>query len=109
VLYGITFASDSAVITPESAATLEEVRAALAAELELRVEVAGHTDSTNTDAYNLDLSARRARKVVDLLVQRGADPSRVQSQGFGRTRPVADNATAQGRALNRRVEVSVAK
>ena len=109
VLYGIRFDSNSDVPRPESGATLDEVATLLKEEAKLRLLVEGHTDSTNTDAYNLDLSARRARKVVDLLVQRGADPSRVQSQGFGRTRPVADNATAQGRALNRRVEVSVAK
>ena len=107
VLYGITFASDSAAITPESAATLEEVRAALAGEPELRVEVAGHTDSTNTDAYNLQLSAKRAEAVVAWLVEHGIAASRLTSKGLGEAQPVADNRSASGRALNRRVELTV--
>jgi outer membrane protein OmpA-like peptidoglycan-associated protein len=68
--------------------------------------VEGHTDATNTDAYNIDLSARRAGSVVAALVKLGVEPARLQSKGFGRAKPVADNATAQGRALNRRVEIS---
>ena len=92
---------------PESAATLDDLAALLGKEAALRLLVEGHTDATNTDAYNLDLSERRARNVVAALVRRGVDASRLQAKGFGRTRPVADNATAQGRALNRRVEVSV--
>ncbi|MBL8917531.1 MAG: OmpA family protein [Myxococcaceae bacterium] len=61
----------------------------------------------NTDAYNLDLSERRAKAVVDALTKRGIDRARLASKGFGKSKPVADNATAQGRSLNRRVEVSV--
>jgi outer membrane protein OmpA-like peptidoglycan-associated protein len=74
---------------------------------ELRLLVEGHTDATNTDAYNLGLSERRARAVVAALVKRGIDGARLQAKGFGKSRPVADNATAQGRALNRRVEISL--
>ena len=107
VLYGIRFDSNADVPRPESGATLDDLAALLGKEAALRLLVEGHTDATNTDAYNLDLSERRARNVVAALVKRGVEAGRLQAKGFGRTRPVADNATAQGRALNRRVEVSV--
>ena len=106
VLYGIRFDSNADVPRAESQATIGELAALLRQDASLRVLVEGHTDATNTDAYNLDLSARRAKSVVAALVKLGLDPARLQAKGFGRTRPVADNATAQGRALNRRVEVS---
>ncbi len=109
VLYGIRFDSGSDVPRPESDATLGEVAAFLKKEPSVRLLVEGHTDATNTDAYNLDLSQRRAKAVVAALVKRGVDGGRLKAEGFGRTKPVADNATAAGRALNRRVEVSVLK
>jgi outer membrane protein OmpA-like peptidoglycan-associated protein len=106
-LYGIRFDSGKDVLRPESDATLDEVAGLLRQDPALRLLVEGHTDATNTDAYNLDLSERRARAVVAALVKRGADGARLTAKGFGKSRPVADNATAQGRALNRRVEVSI--
>jgi outer membrane protein OmpA-like peptidoglycan-associated protein len=109
VLYGIYFDSDSATIKPESQATLEDVLAALKADTSLRLQVGGHTDSTNTDAYNLQLSQRRAEAVVRWLTEHGAAAERLAAKGFGKSQPVADNATAAGRALNRRVEASVLK
>lgn len=70
--------------------------------------VEGHTDSVGTDAYNQRLSERRANAVRDLLVnQYGVDASRVDAVGYGESRPVADNATEEGRAINRRVEAEV--
>jgi outer membrane protein OmpA-like peptidoglycan-associated protein len=107
VLYGIRFDSNSDVPRPESEGTLDQLAAMLKQDPSLRVQVEGHTDSTNTDAFNLDLSQRRSQKVVAALVGRGIGASRLQAKGYGRSKPVADNATAQGRALNRRVEVSV--
>jgi outer membrane protein OmpA-like peptidoglycan-associated protein len=67
--------------------------------------VEGYTDSQGSDTYNLDLSQRRADAVRDYLVHRGYDSSRVQAHGIGEGRPIADNATAEGRANNRRVEI----
>lgn len=61
----------------------------------------------NTDEYNLDLSKRRAQSVVSWLVGHGIAANRLTAQGFGKNNPVADNVTAQGRALNRRVEIAV--
>ncbi len=70
--------------------------------------VEGHTDSVGTDAYNQGLSERRANAVRDVLVnQYSIDGSRVSSVGYGESRPVADNATSAGRAINRRVEAEV--
>ena len=70
--------------------------------------VEGHTDSVGSDAYNQKLSERRANAVRDVLVnQYGVDGSRVNTAGYGETRPVADNATDSGRAINRRVEAEV--
>jgi outer membrane protein OmpA-like peptidoglycan-associated protein len=109
VLYGIRFATGSDVPLPESTHTLEQLLAALQAEREVRVEIAGHTDATASDAFNLDLSNRRASSVVAWLVKKGVDAKRLTAKGYGRTKPTADNATEQGRALNRRVEVTVTK
>lgn len=71
----------------------------------LRIVVEGHTDSLGTDAYNLALSERRAEAVVSFLFDRGVNASQIDIRGFGEARPVADNANAAGRALNRRVEI----
>ena len=109
VLYGIRFATGADVPLPESTHTLDQLLAALQAERALRVEIAGHTDATAGDAYNLDLSNRRASSVVAWLVRKGVDAKRLAARGYGRTKPTADNGTEQGRALNRRVEVTVVK
>jgi len=105
VVYGIYFDPDSANLKPESTGTLEEILSVLKAQLSLRLQIGGHTDSTNTDAYNLKLSQQRAEAVVKWLVDDGIAAARLTAKGFGEAQPVADNATAAGRALNRRVEV----
>jgi OOP family OmpA-OmpF porin len=71
----------------------------------LVVEVAGHTDSVGTDSYNQGLSERRAQAVVNYLVAKGINASRFKARGYGESEPVADNATDEGRAENRRVEL----
>ncbi len=106
VLYGIYFDPDSAVLKPESQPTLDEIAAVLKRQESLRLQVAGHTDATNTDAYNLKLSQQRADAVVKWLVDHGVAVTRLVAKGFGEAQPIADNKTASGRALNRRVEVS---
>jgi outer membrane protein OmpA-like peptidoglycan-associated protein len=70
--------------------------------------VEGHTDSTGTEAYNTDLSIRRAGAVKNLLVQRGVSSTRIEAIGFGESMPVAGNDTEAGRARNRRVEIKIA-
>jgi outer membrane protein OmpA-like peptidoglycan-associated protein len=71
------------------------------------IDVYGHTDSTGSDAYNQALSERRARAVADYLTSRGVSYSRIRSQGFGETQPVASNDTEAGRSANRRVEIKI--
>jgi outer membrane protein OmpA-like peptidoglycan-associated protein len=71
------------------------------------VTVEGHTDSDGSNAYNLELSQDRARAVADFLSDQGVDPRRLSIEGYGEMRPVATNATAQGKALNRRVEIRI--
>ena len=105
ILYGIRFRSDSAELGPDSNATLLQIAALMKSEPQLRIGVEGFTDSTNTDAYNMDLSRRRAQAVLAWLTKQGISPARLTAQGLGKSRPVADNATPQGRALNRRVEI----
>jgi len=72
-----------------------------------RVALSGHTDSVGTEAYNLKLSDRRWMSVRDYVVKKGVEGGRVSGQGFGESRPIADNKTAEGRAKNRRVEIKV--
>ena len=104
-LYGIYFDTDKAVLKAESEGTLNQVLALLKGKPALRLEIGGHTDSQASDSYNLDLSRRRAQAVVKWLTDKGIASARLKAEGFGETRPVADNESAAGRALNRRVEI----
>ena len=73
----------------------------------MKVEVSGHTDSTGSTTANQTLSQTRAKSVVDYLVAHGVAQSRITSTGYGGTKPVASNATEEGRAKNRRIEFRV--
>lgn len=105
VVYGVNFDVDSDVLREDSGPALEQILAALEARPELTVTVEGHTDSDATEAYNLDLSQRRAASVVAWLVERGVGADRLTALGVGEAQPIADNATAAGKAANRRVEI----
>ncbi len=103
----VTFPVDSTVIGPSFRAALDEVAASLQKYPESLVDVMGHTDSTGSDSYNLDLSRRRAEAVANHLVSRGVSRARLATIGYGEQYPRADNTTEQGRALNRRVEIRI--
>lgn len=105
VLEGVNFANNQAVLQPDSFAALDEAAATLKQWGDVRVEVAGHTDSVGKDSYNLALSQRRAEAVRQYLVGKGVAANRLFARGYGETRPVADNATEEGRYKNRRVEL----
>jgi outer membrane protein OmpA-like peptidoglycan-associated protein len=101
----VLFDFDSDTIRPDAERTLAELAAVLEAQSGRPVRIEGHTDSIASDAYNLDLSRRRAEAVKRWLVAHGAKAAGLTSLGLGESRPVADNGTAAGRQLNRRVEV----
>ncbi len=105
VLKGVHFHTGSARLTDESGQILDAVATSLAAHPELRLEVAGHTDSQGGERSNLRLSQARAESVRRYLVAHGVPASMLTAMGYGESQPVADNATADGRALNRRVEL----
>jgi OOP family OmpA-OmpF porin len=104
-LKNVNFEFDSAKLTADSTASLDEAVQILTRHSDLKVEIAGHTDSTGTDEYNLGLSKRRAQAVVDYLIAHGANAGNITAKGYGEAEPVADNATDTGRAANRRVEL----
>ena len=71
-----------------------------------KITLKGHTDSTNTEAYNLEISQRLAQAVMVRLIEHGLDASRLKAKGYGESRPVPDNSTEEGRVLNRRAEIT---
>lgn len=105
VLRNVNFAFDSAVISDESATILTEA-ALLIQDRPGTVVLTGHTDSTGPDAYNMDLSKRRAASVRDFLATQGISPDRMKTVGKGESAPEYDNSTLDGRKLNRRVVIS---
>lgn len=106
-VYGIYFAFARADIRPQSEAVLREIAAALERHPDWKLRIDGHTDGIGGEASNLELSRRRAAAVKAALVKRhGIAGDRLFTGGFGESRPKADNATAEGRALNRRVELT---
>lgn len=104
-LPGIFFNTGAASLRPESAAALDVAADLLRDRTSLTLDVVGHTDNQGGDAFNLDLSRQRAAAVVSALVGRGIAAGRLGARGMGSAQPVADNATEEGRARNRRVEL----
>jgi len=104
-VYGILFDLNSAVIRPESKPVLEEVLNMLKSEPSWKLTIEGHTDSTGIASYNQTLSLQRAEAVKAYLVDSGINAERLQTKGFGSSKPVADNSSELGRAQNRRVEL----
>lgn len=105
---GVLFASGKAELLPAAQLKLNSVADALIQQdPDSKMVVEGHTDSQGGEAYNQDLSQRRAQTVRDYLVSRGVAADRATAQGFGPSRAIADNKSAEGRANNRRVEIVV--
>jgi OOP family OmpA-OmpF porin len=98
---------DKATLKPEGQATLDKIAKDLS-KIKLEVIIAvGNTDSVGTDAYNMALGQRRAQSVKAYLVSKGVDGSRIYTESKGKSNPVASNATAEGRAKNRRTDIEV--
>lgn len=101
----LLFSTGQARLQPEGNRSMMKLAEFLQRNPERRAAIEGYTDSVGTNAYNQDLSDRRARAVMAALVQMGVAPNRLTTQAYGEERPVADNGTANGRQMNRRVEV----
>ncbi|MFT3885835.1 MAG: OmpA family protein [Flavobacteriales bacterium] len=106
-LRNIFFGTASYALLPASNIELDKLVQLMRTTPSLRVEVGGHTDNVGTDAANQKLSEQRANAVRDHVVAKGIDASRITAKGYGETKPMATNDTEEGRALNRRTEITV--
>lgn len=104
---GILFDVDKAALKPASQVELADLAVILNKYDDTNILLEGHTDSTGSDEHNLTLSRLRAQSVSNYLATQQVNPARFTIMGYGETQPIADNATADGRALNRRVEIAI--
>ena len=107
VLEGLHFVYNKAIITKESREVLQKAIATLKSHPNLKVEIQGHTDNRGNDAYNKKLSQKRANTIRNSLIKAGIASSRLTAVGYGESKPIATNSTAEGRAKNRRIEFKI--
>ena len=105
-LDGVLFDFNKSTLQPSSDAALQPAANLMSTDKALKLEVQGHTDNVGNDAYNQTLSEARAKAVVTWLTQHGVAADRLTARGYGKTKPVADNGSDEGRAKNRRVEIA---
>ena len=103
----VLFAFNQSDLTPSAQNQLTALMPKLQSADVVSIKVVGHTDSVGSDAYNQMLSERRATSVAAYLMNQGLDPNKLTSEGKGKSQPIADNATEEGRAKNRRVELHI--
>lgn len=106
-LRGVTFDTNSATLRPDSLATLQQALAVINKRPNSHWVISGYTDNKGSDDVNQRLSDQRAGAVMDWLIEHGIDESRLTAKGYGSAHPVADNSTEEGRAQNRRVELTL--
>jgi outer membrane protein OmpA-like peptidoglycan-associated protein len=106
-LSNVFYEVNSWELKKESIIELNNLGRLLEVNKNLVIEIGGYTDSTGSDAYNLSLSEKRALSVVNYLVSKGIQSSRLKYKGYGNTSSIGDNATAEGRKLNRRTEAKI--
>ena len=104
---GILFASNESSLEPPARANLEQLAQTLVKYDDTNIIIEGHTDSQGSEAYNLELSKRRAQSVANYLAQQNVNPTRFTEMGYGEAYPVASNDTFEGRRQNRRVEIAI--
>lgn len=103
----VLFALNSATLSNPAKKELDKLAALLKDRPETKLQVGGHTDATGPSAFNQTLSENRAKAVKSHLVAKGISASLIQTQGYGSSKPVASNQTAEGRLKNRRVEITI--
>lgn len=103
----IFFTNGKAILLVKSYKSLDAVVVILKEDADLKLDIEGHTSSTGSDKVNLPLSKDRAAVVYNYMIKNGIDASRLSSEGYGSSKPIADNKTAKGQALNRRVEMKL--
>lgn len=103
----VNFDFDKSVLKPEGRASLDRLVEDMRQVEVRRVDLVGHTDSIGTEQYNQGLSERRAASVQSYLIDRGVNPALITASGRGELQPIASNATPEGRAMNRRVDITV--
>ena len=108
-LNNVFFDFDKWDLRPESFIELNRVVKLLSENPAIEIEMSAHTDSRGSDDYNFKLSDNRAKSVMEYIISKGIDRSRISSHGYGETKPVATNETDEGRQLNRRVEFTILK
>ncbi|MBN1948148.1 MAG: OmpA family protein, partial [Candidatus Cloacimonetes bacterium] len=104
ILEGVNFDTGSANLTAEARGILDKVVTALQDYPEVELEIQGHTDDRGSKEFNITLSENRAQSVRTYLVSKGITAERLKAKGYGPDKPIADNNTAEGRAMNRRIE-----
>jgi OmpA-OmpF porin, OOP family len=109
VLIGINFDFNKATIKPESVPILYNAAEILLKNPDVKVEIQGHTDNIGSDKYNQKLSLQRAETVKNFFIAKGIAANRLTTVGFGKSKPIMDNSTEQGRGLNRRIELKIIK
>lgn len=107
ILPKVTFEADRAALLKEARPVLKQLKDVLVANPKLKINILGHTGNIGNDQYNMTLSLERALIVKDYLEKLGIQESRLNHQGFGESRPVADNTSEEGRKKNRRIEFEV--
>jgi OOP family OmpA-OmpF porin len=107
VIQGITFDTGKAIIRASSRPVLDDAIKVLAAHPDTRIQISGHTDSRGDHDFNVDLSKRRAESVKNYLTEKGIDPNRIETVGYGPDQPIDTNDTKTGRSHNRRIEFKI--
>lgn len=107
VLNNILFQTGKSILTTSSYSELDKLVSILNDNTKMRIEISGHTDNTGSLQLNLKLSEERAKAVMEYLAKKGIDRTRLEFKGFGPQQPIADNTTAEGRTMNRRVEFKI--
>jgi len=109
VLRNIFFETNSFELKEESNAELQTMLELMQKNPTLRIEISGHTDNVGKDDYNMTLSENRAKSVRQWLIDKGINTQRIVAKGYGKTKPIADNSTEEGRQQNRRTEFKIIK